>query len=94
MCARHAVDRRMMNPRQNRIAALCKAGNIVETFQHIHVPERPGHIQRLAVMTGYMDAKLPPVPGLRQAAVGNMRFQIKMLVFHPVRVVNVHRQTV
>ena len=89
--ARHAVDARVMHFRDDRVAAFRQAVDVVETFDHGEFPQWFREIQRPRMQPRRLNAQLSPVTRLRQPNVANVKFEIEILVFDPVRVVEAER---
>ena len=82
--ARNAVDGRVMHAMQQGVTAGRNARDAVQALHDIHIPERPRHIHRPAEMAGRDDAELAPVARLGQPRMRDMRFDVEVLILHPV----------
>ena len=90
---RGAVHRGVVDFRGDGVAAARQALHFIQTLEHEDLPGRAVHIQRPAVIARHMDAELTPVTGLGQAGVLHVGLEVEVLVFDPVRVVELQRQT-
>ena len=89
--AGNAVDRRVMNFRQQRVAALRRALDIVEPFNDQNFPGRARQIERARKGARRQNAELAPVAGFRQGGVANVIFKIEIRIFDPVRIIDAER---
>ena len=82
----------MVNFYGDGVAAARQALHLIQTLKHEDLPGRAAHIQRPAVIARHVHAELTPVTGLGQAGALHVRLQVEVLVFDPVRVVELQRQ--
>ena len=87
------VDRGVVQLGEDRVAACGHAIDIVETLDHIHLPQRVAHVQRAGVQTCDGDAQLAPVGRFGQADVAHVELEVEMLVLDPVGVIEIKRHT-
>ncbi len=80
----------MMKLAHQSEAARRHAGDVIEAFDDIRLPERPVGIQRPCMQPSRLDAKLPPVAGFRQRDVPHVKFQVEIRVVYPVRMIQAH----
>ena len=65
--------------------------DIVQAFYDVEFPQRSGHVQWPGVQARDLDAELPPVAGLGQGEVAQVKIQVELLIVNPVGVVDVCR---
>jgi len=56
-------------------------------------PWRPAQIHSLSVQRRHLVAQLPPATGARQCEVVQVPAQLELLVAHPIRVIQIERDT-
>src|SRR5206468_11536272 len=75
----------------DREAVLRQTRDIVETLDHVDLPERVVVIEGTRVQACRLDAELTPVTRLRQRDVADVEFEIEVGILDPVRVVEIER---
>ncbi len=70
-------------------ATLRNAGDLVEAFDDVQLPQRLREVERAGVQPGSLDAELAPVARLGQRDVAHVVLEVELLVLHPVRVIEV-----
>ena len=83
----------MMDSRCDRVRAPGDSLDPVQALDHVHVPQWPVHVHRPTEVPGQVNTELPPVAWFGQTAMEHMVLDVKKLVFHPVRVVEIVGQT-
>ncbi|MDT4858921.1 hypothetical protein FQZ97_934120 [compost metagenome] len=76
-----------MKTQQKGEAAGWHAFDVVQAFNDGELPGRALHVQGARHRSRREDAQLTPVSRLRQAYMANVIFQVEVLVFHPVGIV-------
>ena len=89
--ARNTVDTRVMYFADDRVAVFRQTGNVLETFDHREFPQRLRQVERTRMQTRRLNAQLAPVTRLRQANVANVKLEIEVFVFDPIRMVEAER---
>ena len=91
--AHHPVDRRMMHLEAHGEGAFGHSPDPAEPVDEVALPGRPTQIHPLLMQPRHLLAQLPPATGARQRQVVQMPAQLKVLVAHPVRVIQIERDT-